>query len=1042
MNARVADQVVVELRMLVDQHIRAGRRAREEFDRNIGGMASVADRSVARQAVALERGAVATERAEQRKTRAAQRAEEQRSRLVIRAQRSIAAMEAAEQRAAAAAERVAQKQADAVSRATAKAQRAQERQAQQQARAASRAAAAAERAARQEVAAAERARAAEVAARSRNLARQQAAGASARDRLMGGVSGLALGGAIGGLAVGAGAAQLATYADGWTNVANRVAAAGVPLSQVAAKQEELYQLAQRSRSPLETTADLYQRLKIATSDLGTADSDVLRLTETVVKSFKASGASTAEFQASVIQLGQALGSGVLQGDELRSIREQAPALARAIAKEFDTTVGGLKKLGEQGKLTSDRIIKALLAYSAQADKTFAKTNATFADSLTALGNGVTRYAGKLNEATGASKGFGDAIGGALTQLEDPAVIQAGVEVVTLLAQALNAAAGALAFVARNFVVLKAAGAAFIAIKLVSFIRDLVAALTTLRVAALTNPFTAILAVAASVIVILADVIGSVDSVGEAFDRLNTKINGIAGSVRRALQNAANAAAEVGSRLIPGVSEQADQLESDLKSIADEQADLERQSDELTAKLEELLPDVNSDALIAQAQGIRQEFDQGKISAQEAADKIRELTATWNAPEAPGILAKIAAIVEKLIDLDTKAIAARNSLDDVLNRPFPTTPSFGFIRFSETPSTPTAPIPGERPDPPETRRRVAAGGGGKAKQPKEPTLPKYLDELKAEVAQLALNGVALKENELRTQALAKAKEDFKNKLRSTADLTAEESARIKEAAAQLEGVPAILQIAADKLPTFSMEQQLRQLNELKGLLTDPAIVEALKAQGLSAVDATKAIDMQIAAAKDTANGTTQAIQGIGDALQSGIQGAQDFEDALLKVGIALAEMLVKAAAFGGGAGGGPLGKLFDSLSGLTGGLAGLLGGGGTSAVAGATNAANAAVALLPHRAGGGQAIPGNIYEVGETGREWFAPQVPGQVIPNSVIKAAAGGGGGGGPPIQFNISLAGANGDRAIAEISAAAVKRGLAQVPEINRQHQIRFSQS
>jgi len=90
--------------------------------------------------------------------------------------------------------------------------------------------------------------------------------------------------------------------------------------------------------------------------------------------------------------------------------------------------------------------------------------------------------------------------------------------------------------------------------------------------------------------------------------------------------------------------------------------------------------------------------------------------------------------------------------------------------------------------------------------------------------------------------------------------------------------------------------------------------------------------------------------------------------------------------------------------------------------------------------GGQALPGRLYEVGETGREWFAPSVPGQVIPNHVIKAAAGGGGGSSQPITFNISMAGANGDRTIAEIAAGAVKRGLATVPEINRQHRIRFS--
>lgn len=197
---------------------------------------------------------------------------------------------------------------------------------------------------------------------------------------------------------------------------------------------------------------------------------------------------------------------------------------------------------------------------------------------------------------------------------------------------------------------------------------------------------------------------------------------------------------------------------------------------------------------------------------------------------------------------------------------------------------------------------------------------------------------------------------------------------------------------------------------------------------------EAHDRLLAAAREQAYGYSEGIKAIGDAIQGGIQGATSFSDALLKVGTSLAQLLLQAGLFGGG----PLGKLFDSLIGSSGGLLGLaFGGGGSSGPA--------LPPMLPQGptrlAGGGQAVPGRLYEVGETGREWFAPSVPGQVIPNHVIKAAAGGGGGaGGPPINFNISLAGANGDRTIAEIAAAAVKRGLAQVPEINRQHRIRFA--
>jgi tape measure domain-containing protein len=74
---------------------------------------------------------------------------------------------------------------------------------------------------------------------------------------------------------------------------------------------------------------------------------------------RASGATAEESSAALLQLKQALGAGVLQGDELRSIREQAPAVGQAIAKEMGVTIGELKKLGSEGKITTDIVIRAL-----------------------------------------------------------------------------------------------------------------------------------------------------------------------------------------------------------------------------------------------------------------------------------------------------------------------------------------------------------------------------------------------------------------------------------------------------------------------------------------------------------------------------------------------------------------------------------------------------------------------------------------------------------------------------------------------------------
>lgn len=89
---------------------------------------------------------------------------------------------------------------------------------------------------------------------------------------------------------------------------------------------------------------------------------------------RVSGATSAEASAALLQLKQALGSGVLQGDELRSIREQAPLVGQAIAKEMGVTVGELKQLGSEGKITTDIVLKALATLK---DQNLDKLNAQF-----------------------------------------------------------------------------------------------------------------------------------------------------------------------------------------------------------------------------------------------------------------------------------------------------------------------------------------------------------------------------------------------------------------------------------------------------------------------------------------------------------------------------------------------------------------------------------------------------------------------------------------------------------------------------------------
>lgn len=160
-----------------------------------------------------------------------------------------------------------------------------------------------------------------------------------------------------------------------------------------------YKAAQNSRSDLSDTTTLINRIMMSgvygqeAGSLGSAT----RMAEILNKAMVVGGGTAEENKRALIQLSQGLSSGVLQGDELRSIREQAPYLASVLAEGLNkiddrfigTTVGDLKELGAQGELTSDVVIKALEAMQDQVDATFAdKAPRTWAQGLTSIKNTI------------------------------------------------------------------------------------------------------------------------------------------------------------------------------------------------------------------------------------------------------------------------------------------------------------------------------------------------------------------------------------------------------------------------------------------------------------------------------------------------------------------------------------------------------------------------------------------------------------------------------------------------------------------------------
>lgn len=150
------------------------------------------------------------------------------------------------------------------------------------------------------------------------------------------------------------------------------------------------------------SASAFQRFSIAAKDVGATSDQVLKLVDGLQKFAIVSGSSMQETAAATQQLGQALASGVLQGDELRSILENMPMFAQALAKEMGTSVGSLRALGAEGKLTSNVIFPAMMRAAQGVDDVFAGMPVTMARAQSQFDVAAQSFLTHLDQALGFS----------------------------------------------------------------------------------------------------------------------------------------------------------------------------------------------------------------------------------------------------------------------------------------------------------------------------------------------------------------------------------------------------------------------------------------------------------------------------------------------------------------------------------------------------------------------------------------------------------------------------------------------------------------
>lgn len=148
--------------------------------------------------------------------------------------------------------------------------------------------------------------------------------------------------------------------DGYTNLENKVRSVLTAHEELGFTMERLTSIANANRTSIDSVATVYSRTAKSVEDLGVSQSATLEFTKVLSQAVVVGGSTAIEAQQAMIQLSQGLASGALKGDELRSVLEQLPVVSKILAKELGVTVGALKKLGAEGKITSETVFAAII----------------------------------------------------------------------------------------------------------------------------------------------------------------------------------------------------------------------------------------------------------------------------------------------------------------------------------------------------------------------------------------------------------------------------------------------------------------------------------------------------------------------------------------------------------------------------------------------------------------------------------------------------------------------------------------------------------
>lgn len=190
-----------------------------------------------------------------------------------------------------------------------------------------------------------------------------------------------------GAIVGAGA--FVRYADQIQLAENQLKSVTASTEEFNAVQDELRRIAGETRQSLSELTSVYARFKRAGEEAGFTIQETLDLTESLTKAFKIEGNTTAEVNSVLLQLTQSFRSGVIAGEEFRSLSEGSTLVLRALSKQLGVATGDLKEMAAQGLVTPEALIAGLKGADKEINEQFVELEPTFAEVGTAMGRVFT-----------------------------------------------------------------------------------------------------------------------------------------------------------------------------------------------------------------------------------------------------------------------------------------------------------------------------------------------------------------------------------------------------------------------------------------------------------------------------------------------------------------------------------------------------------------------------------------------------------------------------------------------------------------------------